>query len=167
METRNERTLCELNRQIHDEHEEIRLDFLAALLVLDWSKARWHFDRFRRAFSEHVEREEAVVLPRLQSLLETREGPQEKWDAHLQGDHIILQRSLKRIDAALHELTDGGASHRDLAKELDTFVQLGRVLEHHHSREDRVIYPHLDENLSTEEAGKIKKALLGEGSTLV
>lgn len=160
MEALRNLTLCEVNRRIHDEQEEIRLDFLSALLVLDWAQARLCFDRFRKQFSLHVKREEAHVLPSLRTLLEKREEPREKWDAHLQGDHVILQRSLTRIDDTLRALSESRASHRDLARELDTFVQLGRVLEHHHQREDRVIYPHLDENLSPEDVETLKNALI-------
>lgn len=152
MQAASEVSLTELNRMIHEEQDEMRLDFLAALLALDWTQARAHFERFRAAFSAHAKREEHEVLPRLRAYLEGRDGIPEKWDAHLQGDHVILHRSLDRIDAALSAREAVQVTHRDLARDLDVFVQLGRVLEHHHQREDRIIYPHLDAHLDREQA---------------
>lgn len=148
------------NRRQHEAHEELRLDFLEALIQLDLEGARAAFRALEEALTAHLELEEARVLPALARALDERGGEREVTDQHVEGDHKILRRTFARCEALLDRLAgEGEGQRRALVKELDTFLLLGRVLEHHTAREDRLVYPLLDDALSEAERAALLERL--------
>jgi iron-sulfur cluster repair protein YtfE (RIC family) len=149
------------NEAHHAWQEERLLEFVEHLTLLDWAAAEATLARFVAQLEEHMALEEERVLPLFKRVIE--DEPPAGMDPVLvikqvDGDHVILTRTLGRVRDALEQAREAN-TRRHLVRELDTFLLMRRVLEHHTSREQRDLYPHLDERLSEGERVAILEAL--------
>lgn len=143
-------TLTAENRAQHEALEERLLDFYERLTALDLEEAKGLLEGIIEALRRHMEVEEAEVIPRLEALLRERQG--DTTVQQIEGDHTILRRTFARSQAALAQLFEvKEGKRRAMVRALDTFLLLGRVLEHHTAREERQVFPLLDEALADEE----------------
>lgn len=143
--------LSDLNQEIHDTLEDRLLSFYEALTALDLAAARERWAGWKRSFRAHLETEEAELMSRLPALVAEHVPQNPTLAKQVDGDHTILERTIAKIDAALASQPED--DRRALVRELDTYLLLRRVLEHHTLRECRHAYPlleaHLDEHTLT------------------
>ena len=138
------------NQRAHVQLEALWLDMMEALLRLDFAASAIALDVLERALADHAALEEAEAFPVFARWLaehQPEEGPADKTDQHLKGDHVILDRAVAGARRQLHALTSADAPLREVASVLDPFVRLQSVLEHHTAREQRFLYPVLDAEL--------------------
>lgn len=153
-------SLLEVNARVHSLIQERMLAFLEAVTALAFDDAAAAFASFQDLLLSHLRYEDAeafVVLERLYSVYGD-EG--DLLPKHLDGDHRILERSLRKAEAALERLrNDELDPRRAMVLELDTFLQLRRVLEHHDARETRFAYPFLDAHVGDDEREALRAGL--------
>ena len=148
--------LVAANARAHVQLEALWLDMMEALLRTDFAASAAALDVLERALADHAALEEAEAFPVFERWLAAQpqgEGPVDKTDQHLKGDHVILDRVVAGARRQLEALRGADAPLREVASVLDPFVRLQSVLDHHTTREQRFLYPVLDEQL-TEEARK-------------
>ena len=168
------RRLTEANQEAHFLLEDLYLDFMEALLEVDYEAAHLQLARLTGAIEAHAALEDVNAIPRFAHWLEGRTEAQartvsslegeivvtEKTDLHLAGDHKILLRGLAAAARQLLALTEKQAPRRQLASVLEPFVRFQSVLEHHTVREQRFLYPVLDTILESEEAAALADSLI-------
>ena len=126
---------------LHDAHHGRLHDHVFALLDhlvdVDIVAARAVFTMLCGELERGLQLEDDVVIP----IYKTRplRSPQGRAD-HVEGDHVILHRTLEAIDAWLHELGSAPTRRMVLAG-LPVVYRLQSVLEHHHEREKLHLYP--------------------------
>lgn len=153
-------SLTEVNERVHERITEGYLRFLEALTALELDEAQACYERFRAALVEHLRYEDAAMVPVVDRLHALHGDPRVALPAHLDGDHRVLERNLGYVEAALERLRAvDGRLRRALVEELNTFLLLGRVLEHHDQRETRFAYPLIDEHGSDEERAALREGL--------
>lgn len=153
-------TLTEKNRRIHEAHEVLYLRFLEALTALQLEEARARFEDYAASLLRHLDTEDQRVLPVLQATHAAAGDARDPIPAHVEGDHKILRRSLAKAAAALAALEEGPALRREMVLALETFLLMRRVQEHHDAREQRWVYPLLDEHLDAERRAQLCDALV-------
>lgn len=153
-------SLTEMNLLAHERLDELTLSFLEAVTALSLDEAAALFARFREALSAHLGFEEEAVLPEVTRVHAIHGDPKDLLPKHLDGDHRILERTVQKAEAALLRLRAPNESlRRAMVRELDAFLLLRRVLEHHDARETRLAYPLLDAHLSDEERAPLLQGL--------
>jgi hypothetical protein len=133
-------TLSEANQRWHSQLDSSYQAFLESLTALDFSRARGQWTNFESSLKAHIEFEHANIEP----LTENWEGNTLKL---IQSDHLILNRLLPRLDTALAQIEDADAARTELVRQLDGFIKMRNVLEHHDLREKENLYLLLDEQL--------------------
>jgi hypothetical protein len=146
------------NESIHERLEDALLSFYEALTALAFEDAGARWQGWKNDFRRHLAFEEVELMPRLGPLVVEHLPDNPKLHAQVDGDHTILERTIAKVDAALAALTETPDDRRALVRELDTFLLLRRVLEHHTLRETGHAYPLLDAHLPA----AVHAALLGE-----
>jgi hypothetical protein len=141
-------TLSEANQRWHSQLDFSYQAFLESLTALDFSLARSQWTNFESSLKAHIEFEHANIEP----LTEYWEGNTLKL---IQSDHLILNRLLPRLEAALTQIEDADAARTELVRQLDGFIKMRNVLEHHDLREMENLYPFLDEQLDSALAAKL------------
>lgn len=159
----SETTLAQENERIHDALEDRLLGFYEALTALDWDDATARWASWKQAFGKHFEFEDAELMPRLERLVAAHLPDDDKLDRQVDGDHKILVRTIAKMDVALDALRETPQDRRALVRDLDTFLLLRRVLEHHTLRETRHAYPLLDEHLAGADRTALLAGLLASG----
>lgn len=150
----------DVNAAVHERINEEYLAFLEALTALALDDADAHYRRFRELLVEHLRYEDEAMLPVVKRLHALHGDPQVQLPAHLDGDHRVLERNLGYVEAALGRLREAtDRPRRALVLELNTFLLIGRVLEHHDQRETRFAYPLIDEHGSDEERAALRDGL--------
>jgi len=142
-------SLVDVNRAIHATLDDTYIDCLEALFAGDLLLARAHLGRFIDLLHAHMETEERFVLPRFLALGPVDDDPHAL--AKIEGDHLILRRTLSAVVEALasvnvHDPRRG----RALAAHIDVLSRLKGILEHHSIREERDLYPRLDASLDAD-----------------
>ncbi len=138
------------NAAIHAELEERYLTFLERLTELRLDDATQEFEALMQLLHAHVDVEEKHILPHFVSVLAPEGASDDEREVArktaqlVDGDHLILSRTEASMRAALEGM-GSAPSRRDLVRGLETFLRFGRVLEHHTDREQRTLYPRLDE----------------------
>jgi hypothetical protein len=150
-------SLEQINEREHALQEEDLLRLYEAVTDLAFDDASVAWSRFRRRLQAHMAFEEEHTLPALGPALAAAKS-EERTVEHVDGDHRILERTVRKIDAALDRLCDEPPSRRRMVLELDNLLLIRRVLEHHTAREQRFVYPLLDEQLEAEELARFKDA---------
>lgn len=145
-------SLTGANARVHELLDERLLVFLERVTALELDAAEEAFASFRQLLEAHLRAEEEVVWPIVERLHAAHGNASDPLPKHLQGDHTILERSVRKVEAALTRLGSADdRSRRDMVLELDTFLLLRRVLEHHDAREARLAYPLLDAHVTADE----------------
>lgn len=151
-----EPTLTALNERLHRELDEALVSVVLALVAgdLDETERRWHGLRAR--LDAHAAVEEEAVMPRYRSL---GDHPRGGGPELVEGDHRGLDKNVAACERALERLRAvEGDPRRAVVDELDTFLRVRRLLDHHTEREQRFVYPRLDEVLEASD----RDALRGE-----
>lgn len=156
-------SLTEVNARAHAALDEQALSFLEAVTAMELPEARRRFEAFRASLAAHLSFEDERVLPAIARVHAEHGAPGDLLPKHLDGDHRILERTLRKADAALERLASGGGGRREMVRELDGLLLLRRVLEHHDERETRLGYPLLDHHLDEDTAASLRAGL--EGAT--
>jgi hypothetical protein len=155
--------LVEENSALHARLEEKLLSTYDALteLALDEANRRW--GEVKAMLASHMAFEEEHLVPRVDALVKEHAPSNDTLARQVAGDHEILVRTERKIDAALARLGENPTSRRAMVLELDTFLLLRRVLEHHTLRETQQAYPLLDEHLDDDEHARVLAGLRASG----
>ena len=151
---------------LHDAHHE-RLhshvfELLDALVDVDMLRARAVFGVLCDELEDGLRLEDDVVIPLYKT--QPLRSPQGRAD-HVEGDHVILRRTLAAIDAWLDEL---GASplRKTVLAGLPVVYRLLGTLEHHHEREKLHLYtvavPLLHGEALTKTLTELRRLVAGE-----
>jgi len=160
----SETSLAEDNERIHDALEDKLLGFYESVTALAWDEAKTRWEAWKTAFLKHFHFEDAELMPRLEALVAQHLPPDDKLDRQVDGDHKILERTIAKIDVALAARSATPDDRRALVRDLDTFLLLRRVLEHHTLRETRHAYPLLEEHLPSADRDAVHAGLLESGA---
>ncbi|MFZ9887965.1 MAG: hypothetical protein ACO3JL_10725, partial [Myxococcota bacterium] len=152
-------TLTERNRQVHESHDALYVRFLEALTALELDEARALLNEYAVCLEGHLETEERMVMPLFRELHAGLGDTQDPIPTHVEGDHKILRRSLAKAMATMTSLEQGAWLRRDMVHSLESFLLLRRVQEHHDAREQRLVYPVLDQQLDQEQVALLCDAL--------
>ncbi|MGM0578666.1 MAG: hemerythrin domain-containing protein [Myxococcota bacterium] len=158
--------LARLNERLHAAMEDDLLRVLEALTALDLDGASRGFEAVARALDAHAAAEDAHALPLYAGLGPFPRGADPKV---FHGDHLVILRSIRACRRQLeawqrrtfpeHCWGEGGLDRRSMILGLDPFMRLRHVLEHHGLREERHLYPALDDALSAEDRARLGEAL--------
>lgn len=149
-----------MNERVHARITEAYLSFLEALTALALEDAATAYESFRELLLAHLAYEDEAMVPLVERLHAAHGDSRIQLPAHLDGDHRVLERNLRSVEAALERLRQpSDRPRRALVQELDTFLLLGRVLEHHDQRETRFAYPLIDQHGSEEEKAALRAGL--------
>ena len=125
---------------LHDAHHERLYDHVFALLDhlvdVNLDAARDVFTVLRAELDDAVRLEDEIILPLYATV--PLASPQGRAD-HIEGDHVILKRTIVAIDAWLTTLSS--PSRRTVLSGLPVVYRLLATLEHHHEREKLHLYP--------------------------
>jgi len=137
-------TLSDANQRWHELLDASYQALLESLTALDFDLARQQWARFALCLSAHIEFEQDNIEPLA-----------ENWESNtlklIQSDHLILNRLLPRLDKAFTQIECADNPRTELVRQLDSFIKMRNVLEHHDLREMENLYPLLDEQLSSEQ----------------
>jgi hemerythrin-like domain-containing protein len=145
--------------EVHDRLAELFEQHQLALLDRDLDRARLLLEEFGKGIRAHIRHEEDVLLPVYRERVPYgRLGHPD----HLLDEHRQIQESLQVLEQRVAALSPGDPG---LARTLLALVEdqwrFKQLLEHHNQREDRTLYPLLDENTTPEE----RRDLLHAGET--
>jgi len=136
-------TLSEANQRWHSQLDTSYQAFLESLTALEFGLSRKQWSTFRQYLSAHIDFEQANIEPLASN-----------WESNtlklIQSDHVILNRLLPRLDKAFTQIEQADAPRTELVRQLDTFIKMRNVLEHHDLREMENLYPLLDEQLDSD-----------------
>jgi len=126
---------------LHDAHHgrlhDHLFELLEALVDVDTHRARAVFTTLCAELEAGLKLEDDVVIPLYKT--QPLRSPQGRAD-HVEGDHVILRRTIAAIDGWLDELGPTPARKTVLAG-LPVVYRLLGTLEHHHEREKLHLYP--------------------------
>ncbi len=131
----------------NDVQEDLLLDLRAAADAGDFAAAGMAFDRFAGALRRHMEAEDQLLLP----LLDSRTPELAPAVALMRAEHVFIRAMMAAMDASLFARDVHGFRH--------AFEQLGRVLPAHEARESRMLYPALERTLTTSERAALSALL--------
>ena len=132
--------LSSCNQRWHRLLDKQYQEFLESLTALEFERA---FDRwlaFRKSLSTHIEFEEIHIEP-------LTEAWEENTLTLIRADHMILKRLLPRLHQAFEAIAAAPTPRAELVRQLDGFIKLRNVLEHHDLRENEMLYSQLDKAL--------------------
>jgi hypothetical protein len=155
--------LARANERAHLHLEQLWLDMMEAVLTVHYPAAHQALDVLEQAIAAHAAVEEEDAFGPFETWLRAQAatgGPEDKTDQHLRGDHVILERAVGGARRQLEALEEQGAPLREVASVLEPFVRLQSVLDHHTTREQRLLYPVLDARLPPAQATALASALL-------
>lgn len=135
--------LQQANQRWHQLLEVQYQSLLEALTELELILTRSLWSSFRNSLLEHLDFEQKHIEP----LADTWENNTLKL---IRADHLILSRLLPRLETAIERIEASSAPRTELVIQLDTFIKLRNVLTHHDERENLLLYPLLDQQLSSE-----------------
>jgi len=124
-----------------------------ALLDRDLGRAGELLEEFSTAIRAHIRHEEDVLMPMYRERVEYgRLGDPE----HLLDEHRQIQEQLEMLQGRVAALrSDDPRLSRELVTLVEEQWRFKQLVEHHGEREDRTLYPCLDENTSPEERGAL------------
>ena len=127
--------------EAHDHFERLMLGHQEALVGLDLAAARQLFEHLRCAKMEHMQHENAVLLPVYAECVRwERGGGPELFRA----EHDQIYHMMNTLTRALDDLDRPGAlTKRAVIEQLDAEKALKGVLEHHALREAFHLFPAL------------------------
>ena len=132
--------LADANQRWHALLDSSYQALLESLTALEFELALAQWGEFAHSLTSHIKFEQDNIEPLAQD-----------WESNtlklIRSDHLILQRLLPRLDAALSRIQQADAPRAELVRSLDGFIKMRNVLEHHDLREMENLYPLLDEQL--------------------
>lgn len=131
--------------QDHDELDRLFLCHQEALLSKNLVEAAKWLDRFSHLLAVHLAREEDCLLPAFEALaLKIPGGGPELFRA----EHRKLAKLLDELRKRVEQLAGGpDLDARSVIELLDSEFTFKHLLQHHDSRERKVLYPVLDSHL--------------------
>lgn len=148
-------TLAEANAKAHEAIDDRWLDVLEKVMGANVEGALLAIDDFEQTLLVHMDFEDREILPRFGQL-----PPGEKRTLeHVEGDHKILLRVLEAARDELLAMDATEVTTREMARKLGTFVRPFSVHEHHTTREEKEIYPALDEALDEKTRDELARSL--------
>ncbi len=151
--------LVDVNRAAHQAIEALLVDVGAALMRREAVAARAAYEVLAARLGAHLRLENDVVMPRYATLATDAGAGAPK---HVASDHLILDKHLLRCAAVI----DGLAAQptvREALLALDPLLKLHATLEHHDEREERFVYPLLEEALDAATRDDLAARLSSEG----
>jgi hypothetical protein len=140
--------LADANQRWHRVLDALYQTFLESLTALELNLARQHWEAFERNLITHIDFEQTHIEP----LAEAWENNTLKL---IRSDHLILNRLLPRLDKAFGLIEQADSPRTELVRQLDGFIKMRNVLEHHDLREMENLYPLLDEKIESSQADEL------------
>jgi hypothetical protein len=155
--------LTTTNGAIHHGHEEALLSLIESLTSLDIPRAAASQRALDADLEAHLALEDATSHRRYAELGDHPRGAAPEL---FTADHVSLAKVMATCREALADLVSPGENlRRRVVLALPTFYRLRNVLEHHTLREQRFLYPRLDEVLEADAVAAMARALTSpEGS---
>lgn len=139
-------------RELHAELDELFLDHQRALLDRDWAAALDRLSRYERVLAAHMRDEEEALLPIYEARAAAPRGgaPRLFYEEHRKLCSFLahFREQIPRVAAA----TDPA---RALLKLLDRESTFKHLVEHHDEREEKFLYPALEEVTTAEERARL------------
>ena len=155
--------LTRANAQIHEAHDEALLVVIEQLTSLEIDAARAGFRQLHDDMAEHLRREEAEGHRRYALL---GDHPRGAGPELFEADHVSQDKVTATCLDAIERLdVTSTALRRQGVLALPLFYRLRNVLEHHTLREQRFLYPRLDEVLGEEAASAMATSLISPGGS--
>lgn len=105
------------------------------------------------ALRRHIYLEEVFAFPPI------REGGLAMPIMVMEREHGVLWRQMGALDDALAGYDDAVASSSDRAALIGACEEMLAVLESHNSKEEPIVYPHLDTELPSEQAAELRSLI--------
>jgi iron-sulfur cluster repair protein YtfE (RIC family) len=145
-------TLSEANQKWHSLLDTSYQAFLESLTALEFDLSGKQWSAFKQCLSVHIDFEQTHIEPLASN-----------WENNtlklIQSDHVILNRLLPRLDKAFTQIEQADAPRTELVRQLDGFIKMRNVLEHHDLREMENLYPLLDEQLDSDQIGALATSM--------
>lgn len=136
--------LSQANQIWHRTLDEGYQHFLEALTALQIEEAQQQLQAFNHSLARHIQFEqkhiEPLAMPWGDNTLKL-----------IQADHLILSRLQPRLEKAFASIAQSEAARSELVRQLDQFIKMRNVLEHHDVRESETLYARLEQQLSARE----------------
>ena len=132
--------LTTANTLTHHRHESLINNVIVEMTELKFTLSIETLKNFSDDLAQHMHAEETHIQP----LLESSDN---KLARQVEGDHKILLRTLNKCRKTLEQLekTDVEKKRLLMVQNLDAFIRLRAVLEHHTIRETELVYEALDQ----------------------
>ena len=154
-----------LLKVLHERLDELFLLHQESLLDQQPDDREWgdqalaRLDRYADALAEHIRLEEDLLLPVYRRAGRIPGGPEEFYT----GEHARLLQILARCRALLLELREGPVDRRrGTIRIFDQEAVFKSLTEHHHQREENILFPTLDQVTDEAERNRLIQLCLGE-----
>lgn len=126
---------------LHAELDELFIEHQRALIGLDPERALSLLTDYESLLVEHMREEEELLMP----LYERRAGQLRGGAPELfYGEHRKLREFVAHFKAQVPRIRELPDAVRAVIKLLDAEATFKHLVEHHHTREEKVLYPELD-----------------------
>lgn len=150
---------------LHERLDELFLLHQESLLDLQLEERAWgdraleRFDLYEESLREHIRIEEELLLPVYRRAGRIPGGPEEFYT----GEHAKLLQILTRCRTLLTELRDARVDRRrGTIRLFDQESVFKSLTEHHHQREENILFPTLDQVTDESERDRLIRLCLGE-----
>jgi hemerythrin-like domain-containing protein len=137
-------------RRLLQEHQE-------ALVTGDRYAARTTFERYARAMRAHLGAEDDLLLPRYRDLVPPAVGGGIDL---FSAEHRKVELFLEAMEDDLLTCPDNPLPASQRVHWIEEQARFKHLLEHHHQREETVLFPALDACLASDERDELVAALL-------
>ena len=104
----------------------------------NWQQAKEKFEKFFSTMNRHIDVEEKILFPAFEKAIGTPNGPTRV----MCSEHIEIRKSLDNIQVAI--------TNHDKDKFLLETQLFLNILQPHSAKEEQILYPMCDDNLSEE-----------------
>lgn len=145
--------LVAANERAHEHIDEAWMSFVERILEADYRLAGRDLRRFMGLLDRHMTVEESSALVSFRASA----GPGDAGVAgQVEGDHVILRRTVAAVARLLEDVAGAGSGHRRLlAERLGELARVSEVLAHHSQRERERFYPLLDASLDADARARL------------
>ena len=152
--------LATANAGAHSAIDDALLDLLEAVTAMDVALMTATWSRFEGLLEAHAVYEEAEIFPRYAALgPHPRGAGPELFDA----DHVSLRKVTRAAIEALDAIKSS-ESRRVMVTRLGPLIRIKNILEHHTLREERFLYPRLDEALDSDTIKVLSRGITASAS---
>ena len=149
--------LTQANNAVHEGIDTCLLDLLEAITALDMGAVPALWRALVERLEGHATWEEANTFPRYAAL---PDHPRGGGPALFEADHASLRKVTGAAAEAIEIIAAARTNQRRvMITQLGSILRLRSVLEHHSLREERFLYPRLDEVLPKAEGRALADAL--------